>query len=393
MMRASLILFTLAVSAYGHGTHQDWQHGNARRDGLPNVYYHRHPGGVKYDYVVRNFHSEHHGGGRGHAAAGEPFGWHYSCVYDDNGVAHYHARADLTAEQLHLRRDATDTEKERKYKEVPWGHGTPDGKCPPERRQPSPATRSPATTHVHHSDDIETPFVSDCAPIADPYNELTVHIKTEYTGLAVPFGAVGINGCGMEFETIGDFVDPLGDRVHYVYSVGLDRFSYGPDVPEMLFDNYPLEDKELYPGFGFLSRWKREFGFAWSMEPKEVTVDLTIREGYTAYAVPIQSNELATLGDFFDLFSGISYLYVRMDDGGSVTVWRNVDTYHDIPIDGWRSYLIRSRAEETVTLTGQTWRDAASAAPQIEHYHKMALTWGQVKRGLVVDIKELKRND
>ena len=79
--------------------HQSWAVGElpfTLKIGGPNFEgEHRHPNGIWYEWEIRNYHKEHHGGNGNHALGGaynDGF-WHWACVEDDRGSWHRHDEA------------------------------------------------------------------------------------------------------------------------------------------------------------------------------------------------------------------------------------------------------------------------------------------------------------
>jgi hypothetical protein len=216
-----------------------------------------------------------------------------------------------------------------------------------------------------------------CTPLTGEVVSFTLELKEGYNFISLPFTVIGVDHCENALEEIADLFYAIQPDVNYIYSVGLDEFKYtlsGGDNPE------------LDPSFGFVIVMTRERTVELHAQRPETTpvqVDLTIREGYGVYGVPIDSEDLETVGDFFDLFPSVWAIYFQLESQDQVLVQRNDTEYLDESIRGEASYMIHSSAEETVTLEGELWEtETASPAPQLKPtIPSVITTWAQLKSG------------
>lgn len=216
-----------------------------------------------------------------------------------------------------------------------------------------------------------------CTPLTGEIVSFTLELKEGYNFISLPFTVIGVDHCESALEEISDLFYAIQPDVNYVYSVGLDEFKYtssGGDNPQ------------LDPSFGFVIVMTRERTVELHAQRPETTpvqVDLTIREGYGVYGVPIDSEDLETVGDFFDLFPSVWAIYFQLESQDQVLVQRNDTEYLDESIRGEASYMIHSSAEETVTLEGELWEtETASPAPQLKPtIPPVITTWAQLKSG------------
>jgi hypothetical protein len=214
-----------------------------------------------------------------------------------------------------------------------------------------------------------------CTPLTGEIVSFTLELKEGYNFISLPFTVIGVDHCENALEEIADLFYAIQPDVNYIYSVGLDEFKYtlsGGDNPE------------LDPSFGFVIVMTRERTVELHAQRPETTpvqVDFTIREGYGVYGVPIDSDDLETVGDFFDLFPSVWAIYFQLESQDQVLVQRNDTEYLDESIRGEASYMIHSSAEETVTLEGELWEtETASPAPQLKPtIPSVITTWAQLK--------------
>ena len=214
-----------------------------------------------------------------------------------------------------------------------------------------------------------------CTPLTGEVVSFTLELKEGYNFISLPFTVIGVDHCENALEQISDLFSAIQPDVNYIYSVGLDEFKYtlnGGDNPE------------LDPSFGFVIVMTRERTVELHGQRPETTpiqVDLTIREGYGVYGVPIDSDDLETVGDFFDLFPSVWVIYFQLESQEQVLVQRDNTEHLDESIRGEASYMIHSSAEETVTLEGELWEtEPASPALQLKPtIASVITTWAQLK--------------
>ena len=120
---------------------------------------------------------------------------------------------------------------------------------------------------------------------------------------------------------------------------------------------------------------------------------LHLREGgLTLLGVPLRSEQLETVGDFYTFFGNVeSVMGIDPDlqlDTTETPIRVADDWFVELDkgtvIDGTTSYLIRSDGGEQRALWGVPWAYEAGsqAAPGLDqwaYYRKMAMTWGAVK--------------
>ena len=214
-----------------------------------------------------------------------------------------------------------------------------------------------------------------CTPLAGEIVSFTLELKEGYNFISLPFTVIGVDHCENALEEISDLFYAIQPDVNYIYSVGLDEFKYtlsGGDNPV------------LDPSFGFVIVMRRERTVelhAHRPATTPVQVDLTIRKGYGVYGVPMDCEELETVGDFFDLFPSVWAIYFQLESQDQILVQRDNTEHLDESIRGEASYMVHSSAEETVTLDGELWEtEPASPAPQLKPtIASVITTWAQLK--------------
>ena len=214
-----------------------------------------------------------------------------------------------------------------------------------------------------------------CTPLAGEIVSFTLELKEGYNFISLPFTVIGVDHCENALEEISDLFYAIQPDVNYIYSVGLDEFKYtlsGGDNPV------------LDPSFGFVIVMRRERTVelhAHRPATTPVQVDLTIRKGYGVYGVPMDSEELETVGDFFNLFPSVWAIYFQLESQDQILVQRDNTEHLDESIRGEASYMVHSSAEETVTLDGELWEtEPASPAPQLKPtIASVITTWAHLK--------------
>ena len=210
------------------------------------------------------------------------------------------------------------------------------------------------------------------------FASFTLELNEGYNFISLPFTVIGVDNCVNALEYISDLFNAIQPDVNYIYSVGLDEFKYTSNG-----GNNP----ELDPSFGFVIVMTTERTVKLHAErpaKTPVEVDFTIRKGYGVYGVPIDSEDLETIGDFFDLFPSVWAIYMQLESHAQVLVQRNDTEYLDESIRGEASYMIHSADEATVTLDGELWENepesTAQPAPGKPHIEFLVTSWGELKQ-------------
>ena len=118
---------------------------------------------------------------------------------------------------------------------------------------------------------------------------------------------------------------------------------------------------------------------------------LVLRQGgLTLLGIPLRSESLETVGDFFTFFRGVKSVKGIDPDltiesaGDYVTEDWFVELDADTVIEGTAAYLVEAEMQ-TRSLWGVPWAyEPPSSAPPAEqwaYYKKMATTWGRIKAG------------
>ena len=122
---------------------------------------------------------------------------------------------------------------------------------------------------------------------------------------------------------------------------------------------------------------------------------LVLRQGgLTLLGIPLRSESLETVGDFFTFFRGVKSVKGIDPDltiesaGDYVTEDWFVELDADTVIEGTAAYLVEAEMQ-TRSLWGVPWAyEPPSSAPPAEqwaYYKKMATTWGRIKAGDLVE--------
>lgn len=362
----------------GKKYHTHWDFGK-----LPNgadSFTHKHPGGSRYDYISRNWHSEFHGGGRGHAAAGEPIGFHYSCVQDDRGIWHNHTNP--TNEQLHRKTKWWE-------RSVAGGIGTLDGKC---------TNDAPAFTgHIHTHAKLDREISDQITPETERQPDSPDTPET--SALVMTYEHTFPEGVSLQHIPLDTPIryadqpfDVLDDSLIWsIANRGVSGWSY-----------YKSQTKRhagyIGKGIGFVTIMAEEKTIelsgtfdSWTRESNTTYKTLYLRQGgLTLLGVPLRSRFLSTVGDFFNRLDGV--ISVKGIDpeleidltAKQIKIEEDwfVELDPETLIDCCTSYLIKSDGADQYTLWGLPWAyEPPSAAPAIMREGKLSTTWGAIKKG------------
>jgi len=188
-------------------------------------------------------------------------------------------------------------------------------------------------------------------------------IRDGHNALSLPFDVEGI-------DSVSDFAKYV-ERVNHFYGYGKHRFSTKWD-----------EDLELTHDRGFFGLIFKEQTLCLEYPDNigsRVKSDMTIYRGMGVYGVPVDSNELQTVADFFNVFEGLNWVSYLNERERSIFVFpRQLQSAIEIPIVGHAAYLISSNLTQTKDLEGEVWRsDNAPAAPNKSR--NLTTTWASQK--------------
>ena len=213
----------------------------------------------------------------------------------------------------------------------------------------------------------------------------------------IPLDITDFNGSGVAVNSVPGVFDQLDDLDNSVAlliaSRGISGWTY------VTSPNYPAL-AAIWKSIGFVAVMHEEtkveitgtFG-SWTGESDIVYSLLYLRSGgLTLRGVPVQSDRLQTVGDFYTVFPNIISVKgidpdIELDLTDTPIRVKDdwfVELDKDVIIDGTTSYLIESEGAAQRAIWGVPWTNvpSSSAAPpavQWSHYKKMATTWGQLK--------------
>ena len=228
---------------------------------------------------------------------------------------------------------------------------------------------------VQETDDVaDTPpelIITYCPPVvvetittAACDGGYEIQLRRGGNTVSLPFPVEGI-------ETASDFVERIDGGVSYYHGVGLHTFhSAGLTTP--------VRDITLTPDRGFYITMQREevvcFPYPQNVND-QITAEMTIEHGYGVYGVPVDSDELETVGDFYRVFDAVWLIYMLDEKGRGRYAYNNDET----KINGHTAYFIHAKATEAVELTGRVWQYNPPAAPA-KPRPNLTVLWGAIKR-------------
>ena len=214
--------------------------------------------------------------------------------------------------------------------------------------------------------------VGDCGEVMDDAVSYTMELYQGYNFISIPL--MNPMASCTELNNVSDLLTVLGDSANRAYSPA--HPDNGAFYTE---DGYSVDkkDAEITPTLGFVVVMNNAVDIAVTGIPV-TEAELTIHQGYGVYGIPLMSEELETMNDFFALFDYVWLIYYQRVGGSQHMAQYNGD---DITVRGGTAYMINSSQEQTIMLEGEPWQELVPRAPQaIQMPRTLTTTWGEMKQ-------------
>ena len=212
----------------------------------------------------------------------------------------------------------------------------------------------------------------------------------------IPLDIIDFNESGIAVNSVPGVFDQLDDSVaSLIASRGSSGWTY------VTYSDSPAHNA-IWKSIGFvavmheevMAQIKGRFG-GWTGESASVYHEIHLRSGgLTLLGVPVKSQSLMTVSDFFTYFRNVESVkginpdldIEVLDRPFRITDDWFVELDGDTEINGYTAYLIASDGAEVRALWGLPWvyENSPQAAPGIMPMSRTLITtWGRVKHGLV----------